>query len=158
MQEKTTPSMVVATLNRIEGLPPELYRKGRFDEVFYVGLPDDSEREEILNIHVKKLNRDPKNVFKSQISTLVKMSENFSGAELAESVNAAMFTAFDLETELDELHIQKAIQDTRPMSQTNGAQLKEMSQWAENNAVNASREPKRKGKSRAKAKSRDVEL
>ena len=157
MQEKKNPSFIVSTVNRIEGLPPELMRKGRFDEIFFVGLPDNDERSEILDIHVRKLKRDPKKIITSARAKLVSASDGFSGAELEEAVVSGLYTAFDLGTELDEHHILSAIQNTNAQSKTHKDVLKKMSSWAKNNAVDASREKSDK-KTTVGSKPRGVDL
>jgi SpoVK/Ycf46/Vps4 family AAA+-type ATPase len=135
MQEKTCPTFIVATVNRIEGLPPEMLRKGRFDEIFFVGLPSAKEREEILKIHVKKYNRDPKDF---NLTKCVKASEGFSGAELEEAIVSGMYAAFHHERELNEEDVLKAVQTTNPLSRSKAEQLAYMAKWATENAINAS--------------------
>jgi SpoVK/Ycf46/Vps4 family AAA+-type ATPase len=147
MQEKTTPSFIVATINRIEGLPPELLRKGRFDEIFFIPLPGEEEREEILNIHIKKFGRDPEIL---NLSECVKLSDEFSGAELREAVVDSLYIAFDKDEDLNkkfgDLYLQKAIQSTRPLSLTHKKQLDEMRNWAKKHARNANELEPVKGK------------
>jgi ATP-dependent 26S proteasome regulatory subunit len=138
MQEKTCPCFVVATVNRIDGLPPELLRKGRFDEIFFVGLPTARERQIILNIHIKKYKRDVKN-FEKQMSELVSASEGFSGAELEEAVVSGLYAAFYHKRDLTAEDVLKAIKNTNPLAKSRGAELQEMVKWAAENAVNASR-------------------
>lgn len=135
MQEKTTPSFVVATVNRIDGLPPELYRKGRFDELFYVPPPSPKERGEIFDIHIKKRGRNPENF---KMADCVKKTEGFSGAEIEEAVVSAMFNAFSKDKEFTDLHIEHACGNIKPLSLTRGEELKTMVEWAKNNAINAS--------------------
>lgn len=92
MQEKESPTFVVATANDITKLPPELLRKGRFDEIFYVGLPNASEREKIFRIHIGKRRKDDlKNI---DLSQLVRKTEGFSGADIEGVVKDAVETAF----------------------------------------------------------------
>ena len=143
MQEKKTPSFVVATLNRIEGLPPELLRKGRFDEIFYVGLPSRDEREEIFKIHLRKRKREPA---KFRLTECVNESENFSGAEIEEAVKTAMYLAFSKGVEVNEDHILKSVMDTNPLAISKKGELDKMAEWASANAINASALPE-KGKS-----------
>lgn len=92
MQEKESPTFVVATANDITKLPPELLRKGRFDEIFYVGLPNAQEREKIFQIHINK--RRPQDLKNMQISELVKNSNGFSGADIEGVVKDAVESAF----------------------------------------------------------------
>ncbi|MDY3846653.1 MAG: hypothetical protein SOZ62_07140 [Eubacteriales bacterium] len=93
MQEKKEPVFVVATANDISSLPPELLRKGRFDEIFFVDLPSANERENIFNIHLKNKGRDAK-ILGLDMQKLVRASEGFSGAEIEEVVNEALFNAY----------------------------------------------------------------
>jgi SpoVK/Ycf46/Vps4 family AAA+-type ATPase len=138
MQEKTKPCFVIATINRIEGLPPELLRKGRFDEIFFVGLPTPKERADILRIHIQKLGRKVAD-FAKERDQMVMDSEGFSGAELEEAVVSGLYTAFYHERELSSDDILKAIRQTNPLSKSKAPELSDMVKWAETNAVNASR-------------------
>lgn len=138
MQEKTCPCFVIATVNRLEGLPPELLRKGRFDEIFFVGLPSAEEREEILNIHVGHYGRDPK-LIAPRIKELVNATTKFSGAEIEEAVVSGLYTAFYHERELQAEDILKAANNTIPLSKSRASELEAMAKWAQDNAVNASR-------------------
>lgn len=92
LQEKTAPVFVVATANEITSLPPELVRKGRFDEVFFVDLPDPLERTEILRIHLKKRARKPANF---DVQAIAARTEGFSGSELEQALIAALYHALD---------------------------------------------------------------
>jgi SpoVK/Ycf46/Vps4 family AAA+-type ATPase len=92
MQEKTKPVFIVATSNNIDLLPPELLRRGRFDEIFFLDLPTKSEREEIFRVHIKKRNRNPKNF---EIAKLADSSEGYVGAEIEQAITEAMYTAFN---------------------------------------------------------------
>jgi len=135
MQEKTAPVFIVATVNRIDALPPELLRKGRFDEIFFVGLPSIKERGDILKIHVRKYGRDPD---KFSLDAAVEASESFSGAELEEAIVSGLYTAFYQERELTADDIVKAIKQTNPLAKSKSEQLDKMAKWAAKNAVNAS--------------------
>ena len=138
MQEKTKPCFVIATINRIEGLPPELLRKGRFDEIFFVGLPTPKERAAILRIHIQKFGRKLAD-FAKELDQMVADSEGFSGAELEEAVVSGLYDAFYHDRELTSEDILKAIRQTNPLSKSKAPELNAMVQWAETNAVNASR-------------------
>jgi AAA+ superfamily predicted ATPase len=135
MQEKTKPVFVVATANDISQLPPELLRKGRVDEIFFVDLPTEKEREEIIKIHLKKKNRKPKDF---DTKELAKKSKGFSGAELEEVVKEALFQAYDEEKEVTNEHILKAIEKTFPLSRTMHETISKMRMWAKSRAVSAS--------------------
>jgi len=92
MQEKKAPCFVVATANDISKLPPELLRRGRFDEIFFLDLPNRAERNAIFKVHLKKRDRDPENF---DIEKLVDKSDGFVGAEIEQAVIDAMFIGFD---------------------------------------------------------------
>lgn len=92
MQEKDSPTFVVATANDVTKLPPELLRKGRFDEIFYVGLPNDKEREIIFKIHINK--RRPQDLNNIRILDLVEKTKGFSGADIEGVIKDAVETAF----------------------------------------------------------------
>ncbi len=127
MQEKQEPVFVVATANRIDMLPPELLRKGRFDEIFFVDLPTRTVREEILTIHLKKKGRDP-NEF--NLRELAEHSVGFSGAELEEAVREGLFDAFAEERELKTEHIARALDKTFPLSRTMHDEIDGLRKWA----------------------------
>jgi len=137
MQEKRDPVFVVATANRIDMLPPELLRKGRFDEIFFVDLPTASVRQEILAIHLRKKNRQPGQY---DLKALAANSVGFSGAELEEAVREGMFDAFAEGKELATEHIEHAIRKTFPLSRTMGDQIDSLRQWAKVRARLASSE------------------
>jgi SpoVK/Ycf46/Vps4 family AAA+-type ATPase len=92
LQEKSSPVFVIATANDVRSLPPELMRKGRFDEVFYVDLPSREERQQILEIHLRKKRRDPATL---EVPRLVEAMIDFSGAEVEQAVVSALYDAFD---------------------------------------------------------------
>jgi SpoVK/Ycf46/Vps4 family AAA+-type ATPase len=115
-QEKTSPVMIIATANDLDTVPPEVVRKGRFDEIFFVDLPNAMERKDIFEIHIRKRMRDPK---KFDLSILAEKSDGFSGAEIEESINSAMFAGFsDGERELKTEDIIEAMASTKPLSET----------------------------------------
>lgn len=143
MQEKTAPCFIIATVNRIDGLPPELLRKGRFDETFFVGLPSNKERAAIFNIHLQKYGRKSEKFSSSDIEEFVKLSEGFSGAEIEESVVSGLYSAFHHERELNSEDIIRAIKTTNPLSKSKATELNAMGLWAEENAINASRVDKK---------------
>jgi len=138
LQEKTCPVFIVATVNRIEEIlqsNPELLRKGRFDEIFFVGLPSEDERKEIFGIHIKKYGRVAKDF---NLDALAKASKQFSGAEIEESVISGLHLAFHHDRDLTDEDILKAIKNTNPLAKTASSQLTAMASWAAENAVNAS--------------------
>jgi SpoVK/Ycf46/Vps4 family AAA+-type ATPase len=115
IQEKNSAVFVVATANSIESLPPELLRKGRFDEVFFVDLPALAERREIFAIHLGKRKRDPKLY---DLNTLAKESQGFSGSEIEEAIISGMHDSFAEKRELETSDILNALRDTVPLSVT----------------------------------------
>lgn len=135
LQEKTEPVFVVATANNITNLPPELSRKGRFDEIFFIDLPSFGEREDIFKIHIKKVNRHPKDFNIRQLSSL---TQGFSGAEIEAAIVSALYDAFDDSKDLNMDYITKAISETVPLSKTYEKQLNETREWAEGRARKAS--------------------
>ena len=135
LQDKTSPVFVVATANDISGLPPELLRKGRFDEIFFVGLPSEAEREAILKIHLRKRRREPDQF---GLPELVEGSKGFSGAELEQAINEGLFRAFHEERELETGDIQAAAGESYPLSHSRPADIAALMAWAERNARPAS--------------------
>jgi AAA+ superfamily predicted ATPase len=137
MQEKREPVFVVATANRIDMLPPELLRKGRFDELFFVDLPSASVRKDILRIHLEKKGRAPKDYDLDQLAAL---SVGLSGAEIEEAVREGLFEAFAERCELRTEHIATALRATFPLSRTMGEQIADLRRWAKVRARLASPE------------------
>lgn len=127
LQEKSAPVFVVATANRIDLLPPELLRKGRFDEIFFVDLPTREVREEILSIHLRRKRRPPADF---DLSELARRSLGFSGAELEEAVREGLFEAFAEGRELSTEHIGRALDRTYPLSRTMREQIEGLREWA----------------------------
>lgn len=115
MQEKTGAVFVIATANDISALPPELLRKGRFDEIFYVGFPNAVERESILKIH---LGKSRQKVADLEISTLVKLCRDYCGADIENAVNEALANAFIGGSSLTQKLLEDAIQSTIPLRET----------------------------------------
>lgn len=137
MQEKKKPVFVVATANHIAQLPPELLRKGRVDELFFVDLPVQQDRKEILSIHLK--HRDRLDDFSvDDLNELAFASKGFTGAELEEAVKEAMFLAFDEGHQLNKDDILTAINATTPLSQTMEEMIRHTREWAKGRAVAAS--------------------
>lgn len=140
MQEKTSPVFVMATANDVSQLPPELMRKGRFDEIFFVDLPTLPEREEIFRIHVKKraTQKHPRELSAEEATRLAELSDGFSGAEIEQAVVAAMFDAFYAQQELGFVHIERALNDTVPLSRTMKEKITELRTWCRSRARPAS--------------------
>ncbi len=135
LSEKTAPIFVVATANDISQLPPELLRKGRLDEIFFVDLPSETEREEVFRIHLLKRGRKPEDF---DVPTLVAASPNFSGAEVEEAIISALYDAFYTSGELTTAHILAALKETVPLAKTMDEQISRLRNWAEGRARNAS--------------------
>ncbi|MGH7939749.1 MAG: AAA family ATPase [Limisphaerales bacterium] len=135
LSEKTAPVFVVATANDISQLPPELLRKGRLDEIFFVDLPAPDERKEIFKIHIAKRRRDPS---KFNLDALATASDEFSGAEIEEAVNSALYDAFYSKGELATENIQTSLSQTVPLARTMDEQISRLRSWAEGRARNAS--------------------
>jgi len=135
LSEKTAPVFVVATANDVKNLPPELLRRGRFDDLFFVDLPSLPERMEILAIHLVKRGRDPKQF---QLESLAMEADRLSGAEIEQVVGAALYTAFGESRDLSENDIVNAIHDTVPLYDTYEDRIKELRDWARNRARLAS--------------------
>jgi hypothetical protein len=143
LQEKKTPSFVIGTVNRIDNIlasMPEMLRKGRWDEIFFIGLPSQKEREEILKIMIKKYwVKNDHTKLNIDYAHLAKESNGFSGAELEESVISGMYKSFSRDTDLNGDFIWKAIMGTNPLSKSADKQLREMAGWAQTNATYASK-------------------
>ena len=134
MQEHQEPVFLVATANDIEALPPELLRKGRFDEIFFVDLPSDATRREIFKIHLKRRKRDPKAF---DFAELAKASDGFSGAEIEQAVVAALHDAFGAGRELDTELLLKTLRSSPPLSVTMAERVAELRAWADGRCTKA---------------------
>jgi hypothetical protein len=134
LQEKVKPVFVVATCNDVAGLPPELLRKGRFDEIFYVDLPSLSERNEIAKIHLERRKRS-----KVNSNLIATATEGFSGSEIEQAIIEGMFAAFSKERDVTASDILQAIKRTVPLSKTMAEKLKVLRSWADGRAQFASR-------------------
>ncbi|HZJ13752.1 MAG TPA: AAA family ATPase [Chthoniobacteraceae bacterium] len=135
LSEKTSPVFVVATANDISHLPPELMRKGRLDEIFFVDLPADAERAQIFEIHLARRNRPPANF---DVAALAESSKDFSGAEIEEAVISAMYDAFYAQREITTADVLAAIQQTVPLARTMDEQINRLRSWASGRARAAS--------------------
>ncbi len=140
LQEKTKPVFVIATANDISALPPELLRKGRFDEIFFVDLPTFKEREKIFNLHINK--RLKKTTVDHEITAsdeicreMAALSEGYVGAEIEQITISAMYEAFYADRGLRKEDIIKSIKETVPLSSTQREQILELRAWAQNRAV-----------------------
>jgi SpoVK/Ycf46/Vps4 family AAA+-type ATPase len=113
LQERGADVFVVATANDVFSLPPELVRKGRFDELFFVDLPTPEERDQILRVHLGLRKQDPTAV---EIERIVARTDGFSGAELEQAVIAALYRALHERDKLGTDHLLEEIDGTRPLS------------------------------------------
>jgi adenylate kinase family enzyme len=135
LSEKSAPVFVVATANDISQLPPELLRKGRLDEIFFVDLPSQQERLEVFRIHLVKRGR---NAAKFDLEGLAAASRDFSGAEIEEAINSGLYDAFYAKTELTNEHVLTALGQTVPLARTMDEQINRLRSWADGRARNAS--------------------
>ena len=134
MAERTTRVFIVATSNNIEALPPELVRKGRMDEIFFVDLPDDAAREEILKIHLRRRRQDPAAF---DLPVLIRASSGFSGAEVEQAVVAGLYAAHAQSKALATADLQAEMQRTRPLSVVMAERVAYLRAWAVNRTVMA---------------------
>ncbi len=135
MQEKKSPVFVMATANRVERLPGEFLRKGRFDEIFFVDLPNSAERQAIFEIHLGKRRSE---INRFDLEQLTRVSDGFSGAEIEQAIIAAMYDAFAQDREFTQLDIIAAIKATLPLSRTMTEQVTALRDWAGQRARPAS--------------------
>ncbi|MCL7971485.1 MAG: AAA family ATPase [marine benthic group bacterium] len=134
LQERDSRVFVVATANDVERLPPELLRKGRFDEVFFVDLPAAEERRVIFALHLARRSRDP-DAF--DLAALAERSEGFSGSEIEQAVVAGLYTAFARKTDLDQDILVEEVQAAVPLSVTLSERVQALRAWAQGRAVPA---------------------
>nr|YP_009395896.1 hypothetical protein [Dasya naccarioides]ARW65082.1 hypothetical protein [Dasya naccarioides] len=127
LSEKTSNVFIVATANNISHLPIEILRKGRFDEIFFVDLPNFEERINIFKIHLEKVRK--LTWYKYNIYYLSQISNYFSGAEIEQAINEAMYTAFYEDREFNTYDIRNSITNTVPLSFTNRENINELQQW-----------------------------
>ena len=137
MQEKEALVFVAATANRIHLLPAEFIRKGRFDQVFFLDLPNETERKAIFTVHLRKRNAE---LSKFDVVFLAKATKGFNGAEIEAVVHAAAIDAFNEKRPLTEDDVSRVITNTVPLSRTMDEQIKAIKSWAHNRAVSASKE------------------
>jgi SpoVK/Ycf46/Vps4 family AAA+-type ATPase len=135
LSEKTAPVFVVTTANDITHLPPELLRKGRLDEIFFVDLPSTRERELIFAIHLARRGRNPADF---SLAALAEATANFSGAEIEQGIISALYDAFSARCELTTRHILQGLRQTVPLATTMSEQIHRVRDWAEGRARNAS--------------------
>jgi SpoVK/Ycf46/Vps4 family AAA+-type ATPase len=134
MQEKKSSVFIVATSNDISSLPPEFLRKGRFDELFFVDLPETAERQTIFSIHLAGHRQD---VTKFSLPQLAEASAGYSGAEIEQAVKSALYSAFDQKAPLSMDMVVKELKSTYPISVTMKEKIEALREWAKERAVPA---------------------
>jgi SpoVK/Ycf46/Vps4 family AAA+-type ATPase len=132
MAERQKAVFIVATANEITRLPPEMVRKGRFDEIFFVDLPAAQNRREILKIHLQKRHLDPA---KFDIEALTKATDGFSGSEIEQAIVSAMYTAHAKDRDASQDDLLAEIQQTRPLSVLMSEKVEEFREWATDRTV-----------------------
>ena len=135
LSEKTAPVFVVATANDISQLPPELLRKGRLDEIFFVDLPSQEERAEIFRIHITRRQRSAEHF---DLAALAAASQDLSGAEIEEAINSALYDAFYERRDITTESVLATLAQTVPLAKTMDEQISRLRSWAEGRARNAS--------------------
>ena len=134
MAERNAPVFIVATANSIDHLPPELVRKGRLDEIFFVDLPDAATRAEILAIHLRSRGLKP---VEFDLMELANLTAGFSGAEIEQAIVAGLYLAREQQQPLDTGHLATEIRQTRPLSQVMAEKIDRLRAWASERTVAA---------------------
>jgi SpoVK/Ycf46/Vps4 family AAA+-type ATPase len=135
MQERKAPVFVAATCNNVMALPPELIRKGRFDELFFVDLPNQSERKQIFAL---QLNRHKHDASSFDLDRIANAARGFSGAEIGAAVQSALFAAYNGKRELSPQILLDVLSQTVPLSITRAEEIEAQRAWAKTRAVPAS--------------------
>lgn len=134
LQERNGDVFIVATANDVQKLPPEFLRKGRFDEIFFVDLPDEEARLSIFKIHLSKRGRNPGEF---DLNNLVRVTDGFSGSEIEQVIVSGLYTAFSAEKELDTQILLDEISVTCPLSETMAEKIAWLRQWASGRTASA---------------------
>ena len=132
MQDHEARVFLVATANNIDALPPELLRKGRFDQIFFVDLPGQTARKQILRIPIARRNRDPG---KFDLARLSASSDGYSGAEIEQAIIAALHEAYAAKRDLTTDAIAAALAESPPLSVTMAERITALRQWAQDRCV-----------------------
>ncbi len=135
LQERRAPVFVAATANEVDRLPPELARRGRFDEVFFVDLPSGNERGQILAVHLRRRGRDARAY---PVEELARDLEHWSGAEIEQMVTSGLFRAYAEKTELTEEHLRAAARELIPLATLYEEKVQALRQWGQSRARRAS--------------------
>ena len=125
---------LVATANAVQQLPPELLRKGRFDEIFFVDLPDHGARAEVFRLHLAKREVDWEGF---SLSTLAEAADGFSGAEIEQAIVSALYSAHADGVPVDEARVLHEVRSTRPLSVLMAEQVQALREWARERTVPA---------------------
>lgn len=144
LQECKAPVFNVVTANRVSGLPPELFRRGRFDQIFAVGMPNADERREVLEIHLRLRGRGIEQFSADDVAQFLAASEGYVPAEIESTVKDALVAAFGDKTctDLEMRHMLAALKETIPMSRSHAADMATIIEWTNTNAVSVSYPPK----------------
>src|SRR5262249_23526078 len=134
MQDRESGVFLAATSNNISALPPEMLRKGRFDEIFFVDLPSAAVRINLFALHLKKRNRDPQTFDLQKLSAA---SEGFSGAEIEQAISSGLYTAFSAKQQLSSEIPLAELKSTRPLSITRAEEVAAIREWAKTRAAPA---------------------
>jgi SpoVK/Ycf46/Vps4 family AAA+-type ATPase len=134
MAENKKPVFVVSTANDISRLPPELIRKGRLDEIFFVDLPDTQARQDIFRIHLEKRKLDPLRV---DLQQLAMASENFTGSEIEQAIVSGLYRSYGQDIPLTTEIILEELQNTRPLSVVMAEKINALREWAATRTIPA---------------------
>lgn len=134
LNDNKTPVFTMVTANNIDTLPPELLRRGRFDEIFATRLPGIAERKEILEIHLRKRGYDIADFDKKGIALFAKESKGYVGSEIETAIKDALINAFDADEDVEMTHIQASLVEMTPLSKAYAYQIQMMVHWARENA------------------------
>ena len=134
MQDRKAPVFVAATSNNVTVLPPELIRKGRFDELFFVDLPNQAERKQILAIALAKRKR---NAAEFDLEQVAEAAKGYSGAEIDAAVQGALYAAYSGKKPLSAALLMEALRQTVPLSTTRAEEIAALREWARTRAVPA---------------------
>jgi SpoVK/Ycf46/Vps4 family AAA+-type ATPase len=135
MQDRKAPVFVAATCNNVTALPPELIRKGRFDELFFVDLPTQLEREQIFSIQLARRKRNPSEF---DLKRIAEAAQGYSGAEIDAAVQGALYAAYSEKKPLTTQALLDALAQTVPLSTTRAEEIESLREWARARAVPAS--------------------
>lgn len=153
LNDRQSPIYVVATANQVQSLPAEFSRKGRFDEIYGLALPNSKERQEIFRIHLSKRNRKPGNF---EVTKLAEATNSYTGADIEQVIKLGLKIAFAEDKELGTEHLEKCIPEIIPLSQSEGNRIAEITQWCSRHAKPAN--PQTKTYSSKKITARKVDL